>query len=371
MKVYKAIGGIGCSLLRLFQEKESIENRQCYYIDTDCAGLSHNATDGLNSFLIGSVSDCVSEGSGGFRNIGKSVTRFSILSNRMNDLFEALKELSDVELVFVTTSFGGTGSGAVFEIAEYVQALLWQPHNNRCIDCSILALNYNCFSYMESFPKKIKEIFDINTIQMVMEASTKTNIYADEKTIEKINASIFNPFYNLFLIDEPIYEFDELYKVLSFDKPKLVLLDKKGKYIIKQKSVAPEVFISYSSKDQDIADSIADALKENGINSWIASRSIVEGPYAKQIMQGINGAKIFMVLLSRHSIYSQHVKNEIDRAFARLDDGLLIVPFIIEQCELDDECQYYLCRQEMFDGSQPPINQRINDVVNRIKTLLD
>ena len=78
-----------------------------------------------------------------------------------------------------------------------------------------------------------------------------------------------------------------------------------------------------------------------------------------------------MVLLSNDSINSQHVKNEIDRAFARLDDGLVIIPFIIEECELDEDCQYYLCRQEMFDGSQPPIVQRINDVVSRITNLLD
>ena len=48
-----------------------------------------------------------------------------------------------------------------------------------------------------------------------------------------------------------------------------------------------------------------------------------------------------------------------------------MIPFIIEECELDEDCQYYLCRQEMFDGSQPPIVQRINDVVSRITNLLD
>lgn len=369
MKVYIAVGGIGCKILKKLQEKEEINDELCYYIDTSTSDLMLSKK--TNAFQLGSISEGVTEGAGATRGIGRAVTKYKILSNKMDDFFRPLKELSNVELVFVATSFGGTGSGAVFEIAEYLQALLWQPHANMCIDCSIVAFNYNSFSYMKCFPKELKERFDMNTIQMVMEASTKTNSHVDEKIIKKINASIFNPFYNLFLIDEPIYELDELYKVLSFEKSKLALFDIKEKYMIKQKSSAPEVFISYSSKDQAIADSIVDALKENGINSWIASQNIVEGSYAKQIMQGINGAKIFMVLLSRNSIPSDHVKNEIDRAFARLDDGLIMIPFIIEECELDDDCQYYLCRQEMFDGSQPPIEQRINGLVKRIKNLLD
>lgn len=373
MKVYIAIGGIGCSILRSFQEKEKeqIKNEQCYYIDTDCAGLSHELVDGLNIFQIGTLSECVSQGSRGFRNIGKAVTKFSILSNRLYYFFRAVKEMSDVELVFVTTSFAGTGSGAVFEIAEYLQALLWMPRNNKCTGCLIIAFSYDCFNYMSSFPQKTKELFDLNTIQMVMEASTKSNLFADVKTLNKVTASIFNPSYEMILIDEPIYEFSELYRVLLLDKYKLDSFDKKSKYIIKQKSSTPDVFISYSSKDQKIADLIVEALGDKGVNSWIASKNIVEGSYAKQIIQGINGAKIFVVLLSNDSINSQHVKNEIDRAFARLDDGLVIIPFIIEECELDEDCQYYLCRQEMFDGSQPPIVQRINDVVSRITNLLD
>ena len=205
MKVYIAIGGIGCSILRIFQEKEQIVNEQCYYIDTDCAGLSHKFGDGLNIFQIGTVAECVSQGSGGFRNIGKAVTKFSILSNRMDAFFKAVKNMSDIELVFITTSFGGTGSGAVFEIAEYLQALLWMPRSNKCKDCLIIAFTNNCFSYMSSFPRETKELFDMNTIQMVMEASTKSNLRVDERILNNVNASIFNPFYEMILIDEQIY----------------------------------------------------------------------------------------------------------------------------------------------------------------------
>lgn len=375
MKIYVAIGGIGCSILKTFQEKEHINNEFCYYIDTDYNKIDYKSVynDDLNNYHLCLAPEKATNGFGGLRNIGRVVVKYNILSNRMNEFFKPLREISDsdIELIFVTTSFGGTGSVAVFEIAEYLQALLWMPRNNKCKDCLIVAFNYHCFSYMNDFPKKTKELFDMNTIQTVMEASTKTNLSVDAKIIDKVNASIFNPFYELVLIDEPIYEFSELYRVLSFNKSKLALLDKKNQYMEKQKPSIPEVFISYSSKDQNIANLIVYALNDKGINSWIASKNITQGSYAKQIIQGINGAKIFVVLLSRNSVCSQHVKNEIDRAFARLNDGLIMVPFIIEECELDEDYQYYLCRQEILDGSQPPIEQRINDVVITIKNLLD
>lgn len=77
---------------------------------------------------------------------------------------------------------------------------------------------------MSGFPQEEKELFDMNTIQMVMEASTKSNLRVDAKILNNVNASIFNPFYEMILIDEPIYEFSELYRVLLLDKINLNLL---------------------------------------------------------------------------------------------------------------------------------------------------
>jgi len=116
---------------------------------------------------------------------------------------------------------------------------------------------------------------------------------------------------------------------------------------------------------------LVDKLEENGIKCWIATRNIHEGSYARQIIQGIRGAKIFVVLISKNSIASEQVKNEIDRAFARLKDNLKIVPFIIDEAELDDECSYYLCRQEFFFGKRPPVTERIQELVLKIQDMLE
>ena len=372
MKIYIAVGGIGCFILSTFQKNEQLDNKYCYYIDSDVQSLAQVIKDNNSNIIqLGMVSDHVVQGTGGHRNIGRLVTRFGILSNRMNNAFDPLKKMSGIELVFITSSFGGTGSGAVFEIAEYIQALLWSGGHNRYESCTIIAFGQKCFDFCYQVPKIIKDAFEMNTIQMVMEAATKSSSKIDKTINRGIVASIFNPYYDLVLFDEKIYDFDSLYKVLQLNKSEIDTLNSAQKHLVKPKSSNPDVFISYSSADQEVADLVADTLKDNGITTWIASRSIAEGSYAKQIIQGINGAKVFVVLLSKNSVSSQHVKNEIDRAFSRLNDGLIMIPFIIEKCKLDEESEYYLCRQEMLDGSNPPVTQRISDLAMRIKNSLE
>lgn len=115
---------------------------------------------------------------------------------------------------------------------------------------------------------------------------------------------------------------------------------------------------------------IVDTAKNNGINCQIASSSIEAGSYAKQIVQGIREARVFVVIVSESAILSPHVKNELDIATSRIKDGMIIMPFKIDGAELDDECRYYLGRQEFFMGEKPPIDERIMQFVNSIKKVL-
>ena len=182
---------------------------------------------------------------------------------------------------------------------------------------------------------------------------------------------LFNPECTFFLVDAEDYDLCKISRFLDMDDLTLQHLDVQQRYAMKEKKVSPPVFISYSSKDQSIADLLVSALEQKNISSWIATKSIQEGSYAKQIIQGIRNAKIFVVLLSKNSIASEQVKNEIDRAFSRMAFGLKIVPFIIDDAELDDECSYYLCRQEFYFGKEPPVAERIRELVDKISNMLE
>ena len=86
-------------------------------------------------------------------------------------------------------------------------------------------------------------------------------------------------------------------------------------------------------------------------------------------MSGIKQANVFLVLISKNSICSEHVKNEVDRAFSRIKEGMKVIPFLLDNSEYDDDLAYYLCRQEFISGVIPPIEDRIQNLVDRIRDI--
>ncbi|MCR5835602.1 MAG: toll/interleukin-1 receptor domain-containing protein [Lachnospiraceae bacterium] len=177
--------------------------------------------------------------------------------------------------------------------------------------------------------------------------------------------------YRFYLIDTSDILQDDFWKIVELPENEIRILDNKKQYCIKLQRKMPSIFISYSSMDQEIADKLVSCLEKRGLDCWIASRDIHEGSYAKQIIQAIRGASVFIVLISKNSIVSEQVKNEIDRAFNRIKEGMKIIPFILDNSELDEECEYYLCRQEMFFGQKPPVDKRIDELCKLIESIFE
>lgn len=127
---------------------------------------------------------------------------------------------------------------------------------------------------------------------------------------------------------------------------------------------APLAFISYSSKDKNVADNLCNKLEGWGIRVWYAPRNVV-GPYASAIMKGIKEADYFIVIVSHNSLASQHVLNEIDNAHSRLPD-LKFKPLRLEDMALTPEFSYYLSRQHWLDATVPPLEARLEAFVEDI-----
>ncbi len=93
-----------------------------------------------------------------------------------------------------------------------------------------------------------------------------------------------------------------------------------------------DVFISYSSKEYDVANIVRTTLTNNGITSWMAPESIPGGSnYMEVIPSAIADCKIFLLILSESSQKSKWVPKEIEQA---LNNNLIIIPFQIEKCEI-------------------------------------
>lgn len=115
-----------------------------------------------------------------------------------------------------------------------------------------------------------------------------------------------------------------------------------------------QIFISYSSKDQDIAYKICSLLEGENMTCWIAPRDVTGGKsYGREILEAISNAQVVLFIFSENSNRSKHVENEIDNAF---NAGKVIIPFKIDQTKISLELQYYLNKTHWIDGCPEPTN---------------
>lgn len=122
-----------------------------------------------------------------------------------------------------------------------------------------------------------------------------------------------------------------------------------------------DFFISYSSKDEEIAFRIVNAIESAGYTCWIAPRNIPYGtPYASAIMEGIDGCDKFIVLITKNSVKSNDVLNEVDNAHAAKKT---IIPVRLTDTELPRELNYYLSRTQWLSvpASKP------EEIVSRLQ----
>lgn len=128
-----------------------------------------------------------------------------------------------------------------------------------------------------------------------------------------------------------------------------------------------DVFISYSTRNQSEADMVRLVLEKNGISCWMAPDDIPGGSnYAKEIPDAIRSARIFLLLLSFESQRSQWVSRELDLA---VNETKVIIPFVLEECELLEEFNFYLVGAQRIEAYQKKA-EAFQILVHRIRALL-
>ena len=364
-RCYVGVGGIGCRLLKEYEKAKNGQDKFIYIgavpDDLQCLDEKTGECYALTNQKYGCS----------LRIIGKDEIKSVIYNGTMPNFIDDFFLADKLEVIFVTTTFGGFGSAVVYELSDYygVKIRNYRQDNNvkTKFSCKVIAFPLQNFNYLKCAPETQLTFWSTNEIECINEFRDKearNNTWYQERS----NCMPVVDLYVPLSCNE-----NNLYEIIGLTDDELSAIDIKKKYHITpvSKKNAPEVFISYSSQNQDVADMLVDTAKSNGIDCWIASSSIEAGSYAKQIVQGIKEARIFVVIVSESAILSPHVKNELDIATSRIKDGLIIMPFKIDDAELDDECRYYLGRQEFFMGEKPPIEERINLFVNKIKKVLN
>lgn len=110
------------------------------------------------------------------------------------------------------------------------------------------------------------------------------------------------------------------------------------------------IFISHSSHDAETATGICSVLEGDGHSCFIAPRDIRPGrEYAEEIINGIIGADILLLLLSEQSNQSPHVLREVERAGS---SRIPIVVYKLEEVALTKSLEYFLMTNQWIDGTE-------------------
>ena len=135
-----------------------------------------------------------------------------------------------------------------------------------------------------------------------------------------------------------------------------------------------DVFISHSSVDRKIAEEVCSYLEKEELNCWISYRVKDLQPgkeYTERIREAINYSKIFVVLLSRNSVASKQVLQEITLANERQRFGMRIFPVVIDETLSIEDVHcfagYVLAGKEFADWKNK--ESRL-ELINQIKLCL-
>lgn len=107
-----------------------------------------------------------------------------------------------------------------------------------------------------------------------------------------------------------------------------------------------DLFISYSSKELDIAEEIKAILEKNGIHCWMAPSSIPIGAdYAFEIPKGILNSKAFLIIVSDESQRSKWVPKELGHA---ITNGKYIFPLLINNTNISKSFGFFFENVQRF-----------------------
>lgn len=127
-----------------------------------------------------------------------------------------------------------------------------------------------------------------------------------------------------------------------------------------------KVFISYGSKNRKVAEGLCAHLESHGIPCWMAPRDISSGVYAGEITRAIKAADVFIVICSKETRESDHVKNEVNLA---VNNTGLILPYCLDDTPFDDDLEYYLSsKQRIISGGVLEKDyQRIESIIREYR----
>lgn len=170
-RCYVGVGGIGCSLLK---EYEKTRNGQDKFIYIDAVPDDLHCLDektGECYALTNQKYGC------SLRIIGKDEIKAVIYNGAMPKFIDDFFLADKLEVIFVTTTFGGFGSAVVYELSDYygVKIRNYRQDNNvkTSFSCKVIAFPLQNFNYLKYAPETQLSFWSTNEIECINEFRDK------------------------------------------------------------------------------------------------------------------------------------------------------------------------------------------------------
>ncbi len=129
-----------------------------------------------------------------------------------------------------------------------------------------------------------------------------------------------------------------------------------------------DVFLSYSRKDQRVAEAVRAALERRRLRVWI-DKSISGGTdWAGAIVGALNTSRVMVLIFSRNANASPNVRREVERAVSK---GLTLIPFRIENVEPSDAFELFLSLPQWIDAYAGPPEKHLDRLCVEVRAALD
>lgn len=103
---------------------------------------------------------------------------------------------------------------------------------------------------------------------------------------------------------------------------------------------APEVMISYSSRDRSRVTQIVQALRQSGVSLWIDHVGIDGAQrWSEEIVNAIEACRVVMLFISRASMESANIPKEVALAW---ESGKEFLPVVLEEAKVPKSMAYQL-----------------------------
>lgn len=129
-----------------------------------------------------------------------------------------------------------------------------------------------------------------------------------------------------------------------------------------------DIFISYAHQDKLTAELVCSTLEANGVACWIAPRDVTPGSrWATEIVDAIEGTKIFLLVFSSSTLSSDHVMREIVCA---VENNTRILPLRLENVKPTGQFAFYLSPLHWQGLIGEPLGAQLISLVEAVYSIL-